>query len=140
MWNGGAFGLYPRTSRRVGYRRPSPQAFSGLRSSVRVPHVRTSVRGPKTMGEALRHPFVPDPARCSLGPKRNPRDLWDPQQAWGVGGSRSGDLGHPLKIRPLHVPLLSWAAGPLIAPKEDERLFPSNSTAAKHGLDLLSPS
>ena len=42
-----------RFSRDVGYRRPPPQACCGSHSSVGVPHVRTSVRGPKTMGEAL---------------------------------------------------------------------------------------
>ncbi len=33
--------------------------------------VRTSVRGPKTMGEALRQPFVPDPTICHLAPDRS---------------------------------------------------------------------
>jgi hypothetical protein len=55
-----AFVLYPRHNRRVGYRKPFPQTCRGTHSSVRVPHVRTSVRGPKTMGEALRQPLVPD--------------------------------------------------------------------------------
>jgi hypothetical protein len=35
----------------VGYRRPPPQASYGLHNYVRVPYVRTSVRGPKTMGD-----------------------------------------------------------------------------------------
>jgi hypothetical protein len=47
-----------RFSRDVGYRRPSPQACRGSHNSTRVPYVRTSVRGPKTIGEALRQPFV----------------------------------------------------------------------------------
>jgi hypothetical protein len=42
-----------RFSRDVEYRRPTPQACDGLDRSIRVPYVRTSVRGPKTMGEAL---------------------------------------------------------------------------------------
>jgi hypothetical protein len=37
-----------RFSRDVGYRKPSPQASNGLNNAVRVPYVRTSVRGPKT--------------------------------------------------------------------------------------------
>jgi hypothetical protein len=41
-----------RFSRDVGYHRPSPQARRDLHRSTGVPHVRTSVRGPKTMGEA----------------------------------------------------------------------------------------
>jgi hypothetical protein len=36
-----------------GYHRPAPQVFGNLNNSVRVPYVLTSVRGPKTMGEAL---------------------------------------------------------------------------------------
>src|ERR1700677_4022602 len=38
--------------RDVGYRSPRPLTCNGLHNSVRVPYVRTSVRGPKTMGEA----------------------------------------------------------------------------------------
>jgi hypothetical protein len=43
---------YPRANRR-GYHRPSPQACYRLQSCKRVRYVRTSVGGPKTMGEAL---------------------------------------------------------------------------------------
>ena len=48
-----------RFSRDVGYHRPHPQASRGLHNSVRVPYLRTSVRGPKTMGEAQPQPFAP---------------------------------------------------------------------------------
>jgi hypothetical protein len=42
------FKFYPRHR----HRRPSPQTSCGPHNSVRVPYVRTSVRGPKTVGEA----------------------------------------------------------------------------------------
>ena len=41
-----------------GYHRSPPQASCGPHNSVGVPHVRTSVRGPKTMGEAPRQPSL----------------------------------------------------------------------------------
>jgi hypothetical protein len=58
-----------RFSRDVGYRRSTPQACRGSthshesRRSTRVPHVRTSVRGPKPMGEAL-HSFSSRAMNC----------------------------------------------------------------------------
>jgi hypothetical protein len=36
------------------HHRPPPQACRGSHNSVRVPYVRTSVRGPNMMGKALR--------------------------------------------------------------------------------------
>jgi hypothetical protein len=45
---------------RCGIPQAYPSSCLGSHNSVRVPHVRTSVRGPKTMGEALRQPFAPD--------------------------------------------------------------------------------
>jgi hypothetical protein len=49
-------------SRDVGYRRTPPQARCGSQDPVRVPHVRPSVGGPKTMGEA-----PPQPLLISIG-------------------------------------------------------------------------
>src|SRR3984885_11634835 len=43
---------------RCGIPQASPSNRLRADRSVGVPHVRTSVRGPKTMGEALRKPFV----------------------------------------------------------------------------------
>jgi hypothetical protein len=51
---------------RCGIPQVFPSSLSRPDRSTRVPHVRTSVRGPKTMGEALRRPFVPDYTICSL--------------------------------------------------------------------------
>ena len=56
---------------RCGIPLASPSSLPGPHNSVRVPYVRTSVRGPKTMGEALRQLFASDPTRCSLGAKRS---------------------------------------------------------------------
>jgi hypothetical protein len=57
-------GLYPRTNRRVEYRSPSPQTCRGPHSSVRVPYVRTSVRGPKTIGRSPTKAFRPGLYLC----------------------------------------------------------------------------
>jgi hypothetical protein len=65
-------------SRDVGYHKPFPQTSYGLHNSPRVPYVRTSVRGPKTMGEAPSTAF---------------RSVEKPR-------SQKRDLGHPLIIRP----------------------------------------
>jgi hypothetical protein len=56
----GNSGHLARFWRDVGYRRSLPQACCGPHKSVGVPHVRLSVRGPKTMGEARPKPSVPD--------------------------------------------------------------------------------
>jgi hypothetical protein len=70
-WNECVFGIFPAAAAGC----PTSRSFfremwdtaglslkpgGGSHRSTRVPHVRTSVRGPKTMGEALRQPFVPD--------------------------------------------------------------------------------
>jgi hypothetical protein len=66
-----------RFSRDVGYHSSPPHAgegshnSTGVHSSTRVPYVRTSVRGPKTMGEAQRKPFVPNSMHRFLGSERN---------------------------------------------------------------------
>jgi hypothetical protein len=70
------FGLYPRHNRRVPHislffaRCGIPQVFPSSLPRVpqltRVPYVRTSVRGPKTLGEALRQPFAADSIHCHL--------------------------------------------------------------------------
>jgi hypothetical protein len=49
---------------RCGIPRASPSSCRGSHRSVGVPHVRTSVRGPKMMGEAPPQPFVPDHTLC----------------------------------------------------------------------------
>jgi hypothetical protein len=55
------FGASRCFSRDVEHRRPSPQTSCGPHNSVRVPYVRTSVRGPKTVGEAQPKLLVPGP-------------------------------------------------------------------------------
>jgi hypothetical protein len=45
---------------RCGIPQASPSSLPGPHNSVGVPHVRTSVRGPKTMGEAQPQPLVAD--------------------------------------------------------------------------------
>jgi hypothetical protein len=42
---------------RCGIQQPSPSSLSRADRSTRVPYVRTSVRGPETMGEALTNAF-----------------------------------------------------------------------------------
>jgi hypothetical protein len=59
-----------RFSRDVGYRRSHPLTSNGPHSSVRVPYVRTSVRGPKTMGEA-HHSFLFRIPRVPISKRRN---------------------------------------------------------------------